>query len=50
MIARDLLFPWWDEMVMKSRLEGWNPEKGVGKVNPRVLEDGKMVDKIMKMV
>lgn len=50
LIARDLLFPWWDEMAMKSRLEGWNPEKGVGKVNPRVLEDGKMVDKILKMV
>jgi isopentenyl-diphosphate delta-isomerase len=50
LIARDLLYPWWDEMLSKSRAEGWNPEKGVGKVRAGVLEGGDKVDKLIKMI
>jgi isopentenyl-diphosphate delta-isomerase len=50
LIARDLLYPWWDEMLEKSRAEGWNPEKGVGKVRAGVLEGGDKVDKLIKMI
>jgi isopentenyl-diphosphate delta-isomerase len=50
LICRDLLFPWWDEMAQKSREKGWNPEKGVGKVDPTVLAGGAGMDKVLKMV
>lgn len=50
LIARDLLYPWWDEMLEKSRAEGWNPEKGEGKVRAGVLEGGDKVNKLIKMI
>jgi isopentenyl-diphosphate delta-isomerase len=50
LIARDMLFPWWDEMLSKSRAEGWNPEKGTGAVRAGVLEGGDKVDKLIKMI
>ncbi|EIW70723.1 hypothetical protein TREMEDRAFT_68186 [Tremella mesenterica DSM 1558] len=50
LIARDLLFPWWDDMLAKSRLQGWDPEKGLGKVNPRVLAGGAKEKEIVKMI
>jgi hypothetical protein len=37
-------------MLSKSRAEGWNPEKGVGKVRAGVLEGGDKVDKLIKMI
>lgn len=50
LIARDLLFPWWDEMSAKSREAGWNPEKGEGKIDPTVLKATARTDGILKMV
>jgi len=50
LIARDLLYPWWDEMLAKSREEGWDAEKGTGAVRAGVLEGGDKVDKLIKMV
>ncbi|BEI89778.1 uncharacterized protein CcaverHIS019_0211400 [Cutaneotrichosporon cavernicola] len=50
LISRDLLYPWWDEMLAKSRALGWNPEKGTGRVNAHVLEGGDKVNDLIKMV
>lgn len=50
LIARDLLLPWWDEMLQKSRAEGWNPEEGKGVVRAGVLEGGDKVDQLIKMI
>jgi len=50
LIARDLLFPWWDEMLARSRREGWDPAKGEGKVRASVLEGGDKVGEILKMI
>lgn len=49
LIARDLLFPWWDEMLAKSRAEGWDG-KGNGQVRAGVLEGGDKVNELLKMV
>jgi isopentenyl-diphosphate delta-isomerase len=49
LICRDLLFPWWDEMLVKSRAEGWNPEEGKGVVRAGVLENGDKVNDLLKM-
>ncbi|KAI9639488.1 NUDIX hydrolase domain-like protein [Dioszegia hungarica] len=50
LIARDLLYPWWDEMAKKSREAGWSPEKGEGKIDPRVLQAGAKNGEVLKMV
>lgn len=50
LIARDLLYPWWDEMAKKSREAGWNPERGDGKIDPRVLQAGAKTGEVLKMV
>ncbi|KAK8864322.1 isopentenyl-diphosphate Delta-isomerase [Kwoniella newhampshirensis] len=50
LIARDLLFPWWDEMLAKSQAEGWDAENGTGKVRASVLEGGAKVDELIKML
>lgn len=50
LIARDLLFPWWDEMLAKSQAEGWNDENGSGKVRAGVLEGGPRVNELIKML
>jgi isopentenyl-diphosphate delta-isomerase len=50
LIARDLLFPWWDEMSTKSRAAGWNPEKGEGRIDPTVLANGPKVGEVIKMI
>lgn len=50
LICRDLLFPWWDEMLSKSRELGWDAEKGVGAVRADVLANGDKVNDLIKMV
>ena len=50
LIARHLLFPWWDEMLAKSRAEGWDPDSGEGTVRASVLEGSSKVGEIIKMV
>jgi len=50
LIARDLLFPWWDEMFAKSQAEGWNAEKGEGTVRASTLEGGDKVGEIIRML
>ncbi len=50
LIARDLLFPWWDDMLAKSRSEGWDPETGKGTVRAGVLEGGLRTGEIIRMV
>ncbi|WVQ99339.1 isopentenyl-diphosphate Delta-isomerase [Kwoniella sp. CBS 9459] len=50
LIARDLLYPWWDEMLAKSRAEGWDAEKGVGKVRAGVLEGGDKTGEVISML
>lgn len=50
LICRDLLYPWWDEMLAKSRALGWDEEKGTGKVDAHVLEGGDKVNDLIKMV
>ena len=50
LIARHLLFPWWDEMLARSRDEGWNPDNGEGSVRASVLEGSSKVGEIIKMV
>lgn len=44
LIARDLLYPWWDEMLAKSKAEGSD------KVRAGVLEGGDKVNELIKMV
>lgn len=50
LIARDLLFPWWDEMLAKSREAGWNPEAGTGAVRSDLLANGPKINDLIKMV
>ncbi|WVN88312.1 isopentenyl-diphosphate delta-isomerase [Cryptococcus depauperatus CBS 7841] len=50
LIARDLLFPWWDEMLVKSKALGWDEAKGVGQVRADVLANGDKVNELLKMV
>jgi isopentenyl-diphosphate delta-isomerase len=50
LICRDLLYPWWDEMLAKSRALGWNPEQGTGRVDAHVLEGGDKINDLIKMV
>ena len=44
LIARDLLYPWWDEMTAKSKAEGSEV------VRAGVLEGGDKVNELIKMV
>nr|WPS94664.1 isopentenyl-diphosphate delta-isomerase [Naematelia aurantialba] len=44
LIARELLFPWWDEMMAKSKAEE------SGRVRAGVLEGGDKVGEIIKMI
>ncbi|WVW83862.1 isopentenyl-diphosphate delta-isomerase [Kwoniella bestiolae CBS 10118] len=44
LIARDLLYPWWDEMLSKSK------DQGLGKVDARVLANGPKVGELVKML
>jgi isopentenyl-diphosphate delta-isomerase len=50
LIARELLFPWWDEMLAKSEQEGWNAETGEGVVRAGVLEGLGRGGEVIKMV
>ncbi|KAK4689055.1 isopentenyl-diphosphate Delta-isomerase, partial [Tremellales sp. Uapishka_1] len=50
LIARELLCPWWDEMLARSSKEGWNAEKGEGKVRAGVLEGDSRQGEVIKMV
>lgn len=50
LIARDLLFPWWDEMFAKSKAEGWDGETGKGVVRASTLANGDKVDEIIRML
>lgn len=44
LIARDLLLPWWDEMMAKSAAAG------SGKVDASVLANGPKIGELIKMV
>lgn len=50
LIARDLLLPWWMEMLEKSKAAGWDEEKGVGKVDAGVLTAGTQDEPIVRML
>lgn len=50
LIARDLLFPWWDEMLAKSRSAGWDEESGVGEVRADVLANGPKINELIRMI
>ncbi|XAO23860.1 isopentenyl-diphosphate Delta-isomerase [Cryptococcus bacillisporus CA1280] len=50
LIARDLLFPWWDEMLAKSRSAGWDEESGVGEVRADVLANGPKMNELIRMI
>ncbi|ODN94285.1 isopentenyl-diphosphate Delta-isomerase [Cryptococcus wingfieldii CBS 7118] len=50
LIARDLLFPWWDEMFAKSKAAGWDAEKGVGEVRADHLANGPQVNELIRML
>lgn len=50
LIARDLLFPWWDEMLAKSRSAGWDEESGVGEVRAGVLANGPKINELIRMI
>lgn len=50
LICQNLLYPWWDEMLAKSRALGWDEEKGTGKVDAHVLEGGDKTGDVIKMV
>ncbi|KAL1413613.1 isopentenyl-diphosphate delta-isomerase idi1 [Vanrija albida] len=49
LIARDLLFPWWDEMLAKSRALGWDEAAGKGAVTATVLEGEPRLNDILKL-
>ena len=50
LIARDLLFPWWDEMMAKSKAKGWEPTTGAGQVDAATLANGDKVGEIIRMI
>lgn len=50
LIARDLLYPWWDEMLAKSRKEGWDPESGEDEVRASLLKGSGREGEVIKMV
>ena len=50
LISRDLLFPWWDDMLAKSRNGGWDAESGKGVVRASVLKGDGRAGEIIKMI
>ncbi|RSH83378.1 isopentenyl-diphosphate delta-isomerase idi1 [Apiotrichum porosum] len=50
LIARDLLLPWWGEMLEKSTAAGWDEKAGKGVVRADLLANGPKVNDLIKMV
>ncbi|WVQ80655.1 isopentenyl-diphosphate delta-isomerase [Cryptococcus sp. DSM 104549] len=50
LIAQNLLFPWWDEMLAKSAEAGWDAEKGVGEVQASLLANGPKINELIRML